>query len=89
MHFQFPLLQFFKVFLHFEDQTLTLGSFSYVYYVLLYVMYVMEEVLNSEWKWQTKENILRKKRIYESSSNCNCVSEKAFVNSKYTNVKYY
>ena len=47
MHFQFPLLQFFKVFLHFEDQTLTLGSFSYVYYVLLYVM---EEVLNSEWK---------------------------------------
>ena len=38
MHFQFPLLQFFKVFLHFEDQTLTLGSFSYVYYVLLYVM---------------------------------------------------
>ena len=50
MHFQFPLLQFFKVFLHFEDQTLTLGSFSYVYYVLLYVMYVMEEVLSSELK---------------------------------------
>ena len=72
MHFQFPLLQFFKVFLHFEDQTLTLGSFSYVYYVLLYVMYVMEEVIIV----QTKENILRKKRtIYESS-------QRAFVNSK-------
>ena len=40
--FSISIATIFQGFLHFEDQTLTLGSFSYVYYVLLYVM---EEVL--------------------------------------------